>query len=137
MPFKSQNMKLLILLVFSLFLINGSIQGQKDTIIYIDSPVRPPRRITNPDLTNQNDKPTKHILSDFKNNLSVSMTNNEIVKKFGEPTKNIGSGIIIYVYELVDSTEVWIGCTTKNILYAKHMDANHQLIETLNLKPAP
>lgn len=58
------------------------------------------------------------------------MNYNAIVAKFGEPSKDIGSGIHIYVYILSDSTEVWIGYTDK-ILYARHLDKNHLLIENL------
>jgi len=68
--------------------------------------------------------------SDFKNNLKLDMNYNSIVAKFGEPTKDIGSGIHIYVYQLADSTEVWIGYTDK-ILYARHVDQNRQIIEII------
>lgn len=68
--------------------------------------------------------------SDFENALKPNMTYNDIVAKFGEPQNDIGSGIHIYVYKLVDSTEIWIGYTDK-IFYARHMDANQQLIEDL------
>jgi hypothetical protein len=68
--------------------------------------------------------------SDFEKNLKSNMTYDLIVARFGEPTNDIGSGIHIYVYELIDSTEMWIGYTDK-ILYAKHMDANHQLLDSL------
>jgi hypothetical protein len=117
-------MRTVIFLILSLFLLNESIQAQKDTIIFVDSPIRPVRRI-------------KYRLYDFKNNLTVSMTNSDIIKKYGEPAKNIGSGLLIYVYELDDSTEVWIGTSGKKILFAKLMDANHHLKETLDLKPDP
>jgi hypothetical protein len=49
---------------------------------------------------------------------------------FGEPTKDIGSGIHIYVYKLTDSTEIWIGYVD-NILYAHHVDKNQQLLNTI------
>lgn len=69
-------------------------------------------------------------LSDFENNLKPSMNYETIVAKFGSPSADIGSGIHIYVYELSDSTEVWIGFTDK-ILYARQMDSNGQLLKTL------
>jgi hypothetical protein len=119
-------MKTVILLVFSLFLLNGSIQGQRDTINFVDSPITPLRKGYR----------TNHSLNDFKN-LTVSLTNTEIFKIFGEPAKDIGSGLFIFVYVLDDSTEVWIGSNGKKIFYAKHMDANHHLIETLDLQPDP
>jgi hypothetical protein len=68
--------------------------------------------------------------SDFKNSLKSDMTYNLIVAKFGAPSKDIGSGIHIYVYQLTDSTEIWIGYTDK-ILYARHVDKNGQIIENL------
>lgn len=58
------------------------------------------------------------------------MTFTSIVEIFGQPSKDIGSGIHIYVYPLIDLTEVWIGYTDK-ILYARHMNQNQLLIETL------
>ncbi|MDD4921966.1 MAG: hypothetical protein PHS30_05755 [Bacteroidales bacterium] len=58
------------------------------------------------------------------------MDYDSIVATFGEPSKNIGSGIHIYVYTLIDSTEVWIGYADR-IQYAKHMDENHQFIENI------
>lgn len=67
--------------------------------------------------------------SDFENNLKIEMDYTAIVAKFGAPLRDIGSGIHIYVYQLVDSTEVWIGYTDR-ILYAKHMDRSQQVITT-------
>lgn len=63
----------------------------------------------------------------FKDNLKSDMAYNSIVTKFGEPKKDIGSGIHIYVYLLSDSTEIWIGYTDK-IMYVTHMDKNQKLI---------
>jgi hypothetical protein len=73
---------------------------------------------------------TELTIDFFKANLTVNMNYDEIVTKFGEPQNDIGSGIHIYVYKLVDSTEIWIGYTDK-IFYARHMDTNQQLIEDL------
>lgn len=66
----------------------------------------------------------------YKNNLKSNMNYNSIVAKFGKPSKDIGSGIHIYVYQLVDSTEIWIGYADK-IIYARHLDANHQIMEKI------
>jgi hypothetical protein len=66
----------------------------------------------------------------FKDNLKPDMTYDSIVAKFGEPSNDIGSGIHIYVYQLIDSTEIWIGYTDK-IIYERHMDKNHQIIENI------
>jgi len=70
------------------------------------------------------------IYSDFENNLKPDMTYDSIISQFGEPLDDIGSGIHIYVYQLTDSSEIWIGYTDK-ILYARHVDKNGQTIETI------
>jgi hypothetical protein len=69
-------------------------------------------------------------ISDFKNNLKSEMVYTDIVAKFGEPAKDVGSGIHIYVYVLNDSTEIWIGYVGK-IIYARHVDQNRQIIQIL------
>lgn len=69
-------------------------------------------------------------VENFKDNLKADMNYNSITAMFGIPDKDIGSGIHIYVWALADSTEIWIGYVNK-ILYARHMDSNHVLLETL------
>ncbi|WP_428324364.1 hypothetical protein [Nitrosopumilus sp.] len=69
-------------------------------------------------------------LDDFKYTLSESHDINNIFSKFGEPHKDIGSGIHIYVYELNDSTEVWIGYGD-DIWYVKHVDHDGSFLEEL------
>jgi hypothetical protein len=71
-----------------------------------------------------------YTYTDFANNLKPEMTYDAIVAKFGEPSKDIGSGIHIYVYPLNDFTEIWIGYADK-IIYARHVDKNHQVIENM------
>lgn len=66
----------------------------------------------------------------FEKNLKADMDYQTITAKFGIPSRDIGSGIHIYVYELNDSTEVWIGFIDK-ILYARHMDVNHEFLGDL------
>lgn len=66
----------------------------------------------------------------FQNNLNPEMSYSAFVDFFGEPTKDIGSGIHIYVYKLSDSTEIWIGYADK-ILYARHLDEKGQLLDTI------
>lgn len=78
----------------------------------------------------ENSGKPEFIYSYFEINLKADMTYDSIVTKFGEPVKDIGSGIHIYVYKLVDSTEVWIGYTTK-ILYAHQVDKNGQILHTI------
>jgi len=48
-------------------------------------------------------------LDDFKDTLSEPYDIDVIFSKFGEPHDDIGSGIHIYVYELNNMTEIWIG----------------------------
>jgi len=69
-------------------------------------------------------------LDDFKNTLSETYTINTIFSKFGKPHDDIGSGIHIYVYELNDSTKIWIGYAD-HIWYVQHVDSDDNLIEEL------
>ncbi len=63
----------------------------------------------------------KNTYSDFSEKLKPDMTFEAIVQKFGEPLKDIGSGLHIYVYPLADSTEIWIGFSDR-IMYAIQVD---------------
>ena len=72
-------------------------------------------------------------LDDFKNTLSEPYDIDDIFSKFGEPHDDIGSGIHIYVYELNDLTEIWIGYVD-DIWYVKHVDANGSVLEDLFVK---
>ena len=72
-------------------------------------------------------------LEDFKNILSEPYDIDEIFSKFGRPHDDIGSGIHIYVYELNDLTEIWIGYVD-DIWYVKHVDANGHVFEDLFVK---
>jgi hypothetical protein len=69
-------------------------------------------------------------LDDFKNTLDETQDIDTIFFKFGKPHDDIGSGIHIYVYELNDFTQVWIGYTDK-ILYVHHVDAEGNVLKTL------
>ena len=83
-----------------------------------------------------NDATSSHMdkiiptLDDFRNTLAESQDFDTILLKFGEPLYDIGSGIHIYVYELDDSTQIWIGYVDK-ILYVKHVDSNGNILEQL------
>ena len=72
-------------------------------------------------------------LDDFKDTLSEPYDIDTIFSKFGEPHDDIGSGIHIYVYDLNDSTEVWIGYVD-DIWYVKHVDTNGKVLEDLFIK---
>jgi hypothetical protein len=67
---------------------------------------------------------------DFRDFLTKDTNYQAIVAKFGEPDRDAGSGIHIYVYDLKDSTEIWIGYVDK-ILYARHMDKNRNVLHTI------
>ncbi len=69
-------------------------------------------------------------LDDFKNTLSEPFDIDVIFSKFGEPHDDIGSGIQIFVYELNDSTEIWIGYVDQ-ILYVKYVDLDGNVLEEL------
>jgi len=72
-------------------------------------------------------------LDDFKDILSKPYDIDVIFSKFGEPHDDIGSGIHIYVYELNDMTEIWIGYVD-DIWYVKHVDTNGNVLEDLFVK---
>jgi len=69
-------------------------------------------------------------LNNFETLLTADMDYTSIAETFGEPDKDIGSGIHIYVYELEDDTEIWIGYTDQ-ILYARHVDQDQNILHTL------
>lgn len=69
-------------------------------------------------------------LDDFKNTLSEHYTIDAVFSKFGEPHDDIGSGIHIYVYELNDLTNVWIGYANE-ILYVRNVDSQGNILESL------
>jgi hypothetical protein len=82
------------------------------------------------DLTSSYMDKVVPTLEDFRNTLNESQDIETIFFKFGEPHRDIGSGIHIYVYELNDSTEIWIGYTDR-ILSVKHMDSDGNILEQL------
>jgi hypothetical protein len=54
----------------------------------------------------------------------------EIEDTFGEAKSQAKSTVSVYKYQLLDSTEVWIGYRDK-IVYACFVDENHNLVEDL------
>ncbi len=76
--------------------------------------------------------PTPEVLTveNFESELTLETTYDQIVSAFGEPALDRGSGIHIYVYELEDDTEMWIGYVDQ-ILFARHMDLDGNEIRTL------
>jgi len=69
-------------------------------------------------------------LDDFRNTLNESQDIETIFFKFGDPHDDIGSGIHIYVYELNDSTQIWIGYAN-HIMYVQHVDSAGNILEQL------
>jgi hypothetical protein len=79
----------------------------------------------------QNETGEKQLTyEDFQTSLTKDMDYQAIVGKFGEPDRDIGSGIHIYVWNLENSTEIWIGYVDK-IFYARHVDKNHNILHTI------
>jgi hypothetical protein len=66
----------------------------------------------------------------FRDNISSGMNYNDLVAKFGTPSRDAGSGIHIYVYQLSDGTEIWIGYVNK-IIYARHVDSQRNILHTI------
>lgn len=67
----------------------------------------------------------------FKKNLRAGMDYPELVSIFGNPAKDTGRGIHIYIYDLKDGSTIWIGYAN-SIQYAIHKDKDgvqlHNLI---------
>ena len=85
------------------------------------------------DLTSSYMKKITPTLDEFQNTISEPFDIDTIFSKFGEPHRDIGSGIHIYVYELNDFTEIWIGYVN-DILYVKQVDADGNQLEELFAK---
>lgn len=77
-----------------------------------------------------NETQDKGTVGYFEQQLHKAMDYSDLVKTFGEPEDDKGSGIHIYVYPLDDGTEVWIGFTNQ-ILYARHLDEQLNLLKEL------
>jgi hypothetical protein len=88
------------------------------------------------DLTSSYMEKITPTLDDFQNIVSEPFDIDTIISKFGEPHDDIGSGIHIYVYELNDFTEIWIGYG-EDILYVKQVDGNGNQLKELFVKAIP
>lgn len=75
-------------------------------------------------------KKYNNSLAQFESGLSKGMSLKDINKQFGEPHKDIGSGIHIYVYPLLDGTALRIGYTDQ-LIYAHHVDDKGQTIKKI------
>ena len=78
----------------------------------------------------QEDEVSRNSIDYFEARLQKDMSHERLMIVFGKPDKDLGSGIHIYVYNLDDTTEVWVGITDK-ILYANHLDKDHNLLKVL------
>jgi len=78
----------------------------------------------------QDEELNRRTLDYFQTNLQLDMSHSKLIAVFGEPDKDVGSGIHIYVYRLDDSTDVRIGITDK-LLYANHVDKGENLLKVL------
>jgi hypothetical protein len=75
-------------------------------------------------------EPKIATVDDFEQHLKADMSYADFTRIFGEPNDDIGSGIHIYVYNFPDGTKILIGYVD-GIGYARHVDANNQLIKVL------
>ena len=69
-------------------------------------------------------------LDDFKNTLSEPCDMDTLFSKFGTPHNDIESRIHVYVYELNDFTQIWIGYNDY-ILYVTHLYPNGNVLGEL------
>jgi len=75
-----------------------------------------------------NQKPMR-TLNSFKTNLDGTLTPAKAVAAFGEPDRKLGSGLIIYEYELEDGTKMRLGFPGfAPIQYAHHVQKNGKFV---------
>ena len=94
----------------------------------------------NSDLGLPDDKPTQEMweflqastertLEMFKQTLDKTITPDKAVAAFGEPDRRIGSGLIIFEYDLGDGTKIRLGFPgMAPILYAQHVQKDRTLV---------
>ncbi len=78
----------------------------------------------------EDDTANAKTVEQFRQHLRVDMSYRDLVILFGEPNRDQGSGIHIYVFVLQDSTEVWIGFTDR-LHSARHVDEDQNLLSIL------
>jgi len=64
----------------------------------------------------------ENTLKEFKS-LKTGSAVSELFERFGQPEKDIGSGIHIYQYRLPDDSLIQVGCV-ENIFYVDHVVGN-------------
>ena len=63
-------------------------------------------------------------MDDFNRRLNKDLTPIKAIDLFGKPDRTIGSGLLIYVYDLSDGTALWLAFPGQaKMLYAKHVQA--------------
>lgn len=101
----------------------------------------------NSDLGLPDDKPTqamwdfldgavkpKRTLNGFKEKLDATFTPEKAIKVFGKEDRNLGSGLILYEYDLDDGTKVRLGFPgLAKIVYAEHIKKDG-VVEDIPLK---
>lgn len=102
--------------VFNLSDSSKAIIGYSDKILYVEH-VDKNKKIVERTEMNHKKLTYDYFIQNFKKEMKYS----DIVNTFGPPSKNIGSGIDIYQYNLEDKTKILIGYTDKT-LYVKHVD---------------
>ncbi len=66
-------------------------------------------------------EPAKRTIEFFTKSLDKSLTPAKAVERFGKPDADLGSGLVIYAYQLDDGSRVLLGFPGfAPILYAKH-----------------
>lgn len=64
----------------------------------------------------------KCTLENFRR-LQKNMDIDKVLKDFGKPHRDLGSGIHIYEYILEDRSKVWVGCVSK-VIYVDHVEGD-------------
>ena len=66
----------------------------------------------------------------FAAHINKNMNDEIVIKTFGQPDDDVGSGLHIFIYKLADGTTIDIG-VTDHIHYSSHRDANGQILHVL------
>ena len=66
----------------------------------------------------------------FAAHINKNMSDKIVIKTFGRPDDDVGSGLHIFIYTLTDGTTIDIG-VTDHIHYSSHRDANGQILHVL------
>lgn len=76
----------------------------------------------------QAEKKPRRTLQHFQKNLDRSLTPAKAIAAFGQPDRNIGSGLIIFEYDLDDGTKLRLGFPGNSpIMYAHHVQKDGTL----------